>query len=404
MTFMDYLKGKPIAVLGGGAIAKAVAGDCALAGNNVRICDLMPFAEKSLFRVKENGIRIYGIQLNLFGFERSGVGRMDMVTTDIAQAVKGAGIVIIAIPSEGHKTFFKKLIPFLEDGMVVHIIPDNYGSLVLRKMMREAGCSKKILLGGWASPPFDARVDAPGGVIMPSIKLGYRAIHLVGAAFPYSDQEAFAESTKYIGAFDSVNTGEGVKNGDTILGVCLSNTNPLLHTVGLLMGVGVLENFTTMLGQKMEDFSIYSHAFCPSIAKVQYAFYLEQAAIAKAIGIKITHYEKEQFFSRESIIGLKYMGPNFKIPYDAVNHIGWGTGPTSVSSRYLTEDIPVGCRIMHQLGKKYQVPTPVIDSMITLASVVLEKDFHEGGYTLEDLGIENMSVDELHEYLNNAAL
>lgn len=401
---MANLNEKLIAVLGGGAIGKAIAGDCALSGNQVRICDISPFAETSLFRVKENGIRVYGEQLNLFGFERSGIGKVEMVTTSIKEAVKGASIIIIATPTAAHKVFFKELIPVLENGMIIHFIPDNYGSLTFRKALREAGCNKDVIVGGWAGPPFDARVDVKGGVSMPSVKLGYRAINLKGSAHPYSDQELFIESTKYIGAFDSVNHGEGTIDGDTILGTCLSITNPLLHTVGLLMGVGVLENFSSVLGQKIEDFSIYSHTFCPSISKVQYAFYNEQVNIANAIGVEITKYEKEQFFSRESIIGLKYMGPNFKIPFDAINHVGWGTGPTSVNSRYLTEDIPVGCRIMHLLGEKYSVKTPVIDSMITLASAVLDKNYFQDGYSLEDIGIAHMTLEELQVYLRKGKL
>ncbi|NLN48408.1 MAG: NAD(P)-binding domain-containing protein [Clostridiales bacterium] len=396
---MTDLKEKTIAVLGGGAIGKAIAGDCALSGNKVRICDIKPFAETSLFRVKENGIKIHGEQLSLFGFERSGIGKMEMVTTNIKEAVEGAEIVIIATPSAAHDVFFKELIPELEDDMVIHFIPDNYGSLKLRKAMRDTECNKHVIIGGWAGPPFDARVDIEGGITMPSVKLGYRAINLKGSALPYSDQEAFVKSTDFIGAFDSVNLGEGIVDGDTILGTCLSITNPLLHTVGLLMGVGVLENFTTILGQKIEDFSIYSHAFCPSISKVQYAFYTEQLKIANAMGLEITKYEKEQFFSRESIIGLKYMGPDFKIPFESINYVGWGTGPTSINSRYLTEDIPVGCRILHLLGKNYGVKTPIINSMITLASAVLEKDYFEEGYSLEDIGIADMSNNELQNYL-----
>ena len=48
MGKMDYLKDKPIAVLGAGAVGKAQASDCALAGAKVRICDLEPFAKKTL--------------------------------------------------------------------------------------------------------------------------------------------------------------------------------------------------------------------------------------------------------------------------------------------------------------------------------------------------------------------
>ena len=69
---MEYLKDKPIAVLGGGAVAKAIAGDCALGGAKVRICDMMPFAAKTLRNIERVGIKFYGDQENLYGFERSG--------------------------------------------------------------------------------------------------------------------------------------------------------------------------------------------------------------------------------------------------------------------------------------------------------------------------------------------
>lgn len=390
---------KRIAVLGGGAIAKAIAGDCALAGNHVRICDLMPFAQKTLFRILENGIKVHGTQINLMGFERSGVGRVEMVTTDVAEAVKGADIIIVATSVAGHKPFFEELIPNIEDGMVIHIIPDNFGALILRKMMRNTGCKKNVIIGGWAGPPFDSRVDVLGGITMPSVKLGYRATLARGAALPFSDQEDFIQSTRYIGAFDSIHAGDGVQETDTILDVCLSNVNPLIHTVGLLMGASVLENFTTMLGQKIEDFSIYSHAFCPTISKVQYAFYCEQRAIAEAIGVNMAQYDKEQFFSRESVVSTKYMGPDFRIPFDQVNPIAWGTGPTSVNSRYLTEDIPVGTRVFHLLGERCGIKTPVMDSMMTLASVVIGKDYYQEGFGLDTIDVADLNNEELLRYV-----
>lgn len=401
MKDLSYLKDRPIAVLGGGAIAKTIAADCRLAGNTVRICDIKPYSERSLYRVRENGIRIGGEQLSLYGYRRSGTAHPDLVTECVEEAVRGAGIVIIGVPSVGHETFFRELIPHLEDGMMIHIIPDNYGCLILRRMMREAGCTKQVVIGGWASPPFDARVEIQGGVALPNIKLGYRAFTVKGSALPAADQEVFLESTKYIGAFDSVTQGDGPQAADTVLDTCLSHANPFLHTVGLILGVGVLENFEPILGQKLEDFSIYSHAFCPSISNVQYAFYEETKKIAEAMGVKVNSYRKEQFYSRESVVGLKYMGPDYAIPFNERNHVGWGTGPTSVHSRYLTEDVPVGCHILHLLGRKFGVSTPVIDSMITLASAILETEFYAEGVTLENLGIAHMSKDEILEYVRN---
>lgn len=401
MTDMSYLKDKPVAVLGLGAVGKAAAADCALAGSKVRVCDLPPFAEKTLFGVEKSGIRLHGGQLNLYGFERHGVARMERVTTDVAEAVEGAGIIIIPTPSLAHKAIFERLIPALEDGMVIHIYPDNYGSLLLRKMMREAGCRKKVIIGGWSSAPYGCRVDVKGGVVLPSIRSYYRAITLRGASFPSVDQEDFLESTKYMGCMDCINSGDGVVGGDTVMDTGFSNVNPVLHCPGVILGVGVMENWGRIYGKDKYEFSIYSHAYCHSISQVQYALYQEECRLAEAMGVGIQHFDKKQFFSRENILGCEYMGYEYEIPFDEHDYIQYGTGPFSIENRYITEDIPVGCHLYHDIGRRFEVKTPVIDSMINLASAMLDRDFYQEGYTLDYLGLGDMSKEEMLSYLHH---
>lgn len=405
MGKMGYLMEKSIAVLGAGAVGKAIAADCALAGAKVRICDIPPFAEKTLFNIERKGIDFFGAQESLYGFERSGVARMELVTTHIAEAVKGAGLVIVATCATGHEVFFKELIPALEDGMVIHIFPDNYGTLLLRKMMREAGCSKKVIIGGWSSAPYGCRVDVKGGIVLPRIDVFYRAITLRCATLPSTDQEDFLESTKFIGALDAVTEGDGPVGGNTVLDTGFSNVNPILHCPGSILGVSTMENWGVVFGTfDKKDFSIYSHAYCPSISKVQYSLYLEEVALAAAIGVGIQEFEKKQFFSRKNILGAEFMGPNYEIPFEEQDYFALRTGPHSIYNRYITEDIPVGCRIYHELGKKFGVKTPIIDSMITLASVMTEADYFEQGYTLEYLGIGHLNKEELLDYLHNGKI
>jgi opine dehydrogenase len=394
------LKDKPIAVLGAGAVGKAVASDCSLAGAKVRLCDLPPFAQQTLFGAADRGVTLYGQQLNLYGFERSGQAVFDRVTTDVAEAVEGAGLVILTTPSIGHGPFFEQLVPALEDGMVIHIIPDNYGTLRLRKAMREAGCEKKVVVGGWSSAPYGCRVDVKGGVILPRIRAYYRAITLRGAALPGTDQDVFLASSRLIGAFDAITGGDGVVGGKTVMDIGFSNVNPVLHCPGVILGVGVMENWGVIYGEEKYDFSIYSHAYCPSISRVQYAFYQEQCRLAEAMGVGIQPYEREDFFSRENVLGQEYMGPDYKIPFEEHDYIQYGTGPFTIQNRYITEDIPVGCHVYHELGKKFGVATPIVDALIHLAGVMAEQDFFASGFTLDDLGIGHMTRDQMLCYLD----
>lgn len=106
MTVVEDLKKSPIAVLGAGAVGKAVAADSILAGNQVRLFELPEFAEVTLKSIDKSGILIRGAQNSLYGFERSGRAIVEQVTTDISEAVAGARLVIVAVPSVAHDTFF----------------------------------------------------------------------------------------------------------------------------------------------------------------------------------------------------------------------------------------------------------------------------------------------------------
>src|SRR5690625_6963195 len=101
------------------------------------------------------------------------------------------------------------MIPHLEDGQFIHIFTDNFGTLLLRKLMKELGCTKDIIVGGWSSSPFGTRLETVGGFVFPKCRIGYRAITLRGAAFPMTDSEAFIESANYLGCLDSMTSGDG---------------------------------------------------------------------------------------------------------------------------------------------------------------------------------------------------
>ncbi len=399
----EELKNSPIAVLGGGAVGKTVAADCVLGGNKeVRLFDLEPFASTTLKDVEKTGITLKGLEKNKYGFKRTGTAHFSLVTTDIKEAVQGSKLIIVAIPSVAHDTFFEKLVPVLEDGQIIHIIPDNYGSLKLRKKMRELKSDKRVIIGGWSSAPYGTRVETEGGVMTSECWLVYRALTLRGAALPSTDQEIFLNSSKYLGCFDSITQGDGPTSGNTVLDIGFSNVNPVLHCPGTLLGVGVMENWGVIFGGNDKyTYSIYSHAYCKSIAEVQYAFFLEEVELAEKIGVGIQKYPKKNFLSRTSILGPEYMGDDCIVPFEEQYQTAYGTGPFSIHNRYITEDIPVGCHIYHELGKKYGVKTPVIDSMITLASVMTGQDFFESGLTLDDLGIGHLDEKQLLDYLNN---
>lgn len=406
MSNMEYLKNKPVAVIGAGAVGKTCAADSKLAGQEVRLYDALPFAEKSLAGLQRTGIELDGIQRNLYNFKRSGLAKIDLVTTDIAQAVKGAGHIIVAAPAFGHEPLFKALIPVLEDGQVINIFTDNFGTLLLRKMMREAGCTKKVIVGGWSSAPYGTRIETVGGFMFPHVGVKYRAITLRGAALPTTDSDDFIEASKYLTCMDAVTYGDGAVKGDTVLDIGFSNINPVIHVPATILGVSTMENWGKIFGDfDKSGYSMYAHALCPSICEVQYQFYNEEIKLAEGIGVDLPRYSYESFFQRRSVLAQEYMGldkdgkDNMVLPLDLPTTEA-NTGPNSIHHRYCTEDVPVGCKIYHELGIQYGISTPIIDSMIVLAGSMLKRDYFKEGYSLEYLGIAGMDKATLLDYLN----
>lgn len=405
---LEYLGKKPIAILGAGGVGKPCAADCALAGREVRLWDDPRFAPKTLRNVKEGGLKISGPETNLINFSRHGIAKMDMVSDDLAATVKSAGLIIVATVAVGHKALFEKLIPLLEDGQFVHIIPDNYGTLLLRKMMREANCTTKVVIGGWGTSPYGARVLVKGGVTTTEINIIDRVLTQRGAALPATDNEVFMESAKYFPPFDQVYAADGadpcfgMRNGDTALDVSISNINPVLHVPGVILGVSAMQNFT-LFGKHLQNYSLYAHGFCPAISEVQVDFYSEQKAVAEAAGTQIGPVDTDYFFSRSSIYGPEYMGTGYKVPFSEdyrYKQEPYGDGPFSMDNRYITEDIPIGCYLTKQLGEKFGVKTPMINAMIDLAEVMTRKPLCESvGYTLDFLGIGHMNKEKLNLWL-----
>ena len=95
MGKMRYLEELPVAVLGGGAVGKTIAADIKLAGREVRLFDVEPFAEKSLKDIDKTGILLDGVQRNKYCFERSGRAFPDVVTSDMRKSIRSRADSVI---------------------------------------------------------------------------------------------------------------------------------------------------------------------------------------------------------------------------------------------------------------------------------------------------------------------
>jgi opine dehydrogenase len=67
--------------------------------------------------------------------------------------------------------------------------------------------------------------------------------------------------------------------------------------------------------------------------------------------------------------------------------------PTSVKSRYITEDVPQGLVLLESIANKVGVKVPIASAIIDIAGSALGIDFRKEGRTIEKLNAEDFIKD-----------
>ena len=75
--------------------------------------------------------------------------------------------------------------------------------------------------------------------------------------------------------------------------------------------------------------------------------------------------------------------------------------PPTLNHRYIFEDVPMSLVPIAALGQHCGVSVRGMDAIIRLACIIHGTDYWRRGRTLDKLGIGNLSVTELTDYVNN---
>ncbi len=358
---------KKVAVLGGGNGSHAMAADLVLKGLEVNLCEAPEFKDAFATTLKRQEISLIDAE----GVEKT--ARLALATTDFEKALKGVDYIMMPIPATGHERFFRAIVPYLEDGQTIVAWPGNYASLYFARMLKEEGIKKEITLAECHTLPWGCRREAPARV-----RIFVDAWKLLLAALPAKDTARVVKELK--GYYPVV-------AGSSVLATSLNNLNPIVHPVGTILNAGAVDS-------RKDDFHLYRDGTTKSIARAIKAVFEEVSRVGEAVGVKMLGYPEETFWLKSTI-----MGHYFKTPFDMESASAGISGPASMTSRYVTEDIPYGLVPVAGLAFSYGVDIPIIDATICLASVINQADYYGEGRSLGELGIAGLSREELNEIL-----
>ena len=352
---------KVICIIGAGNGGSAMAGDMALAGHRCRLFEFPEYAANIEPIQAQGGIRVTGVA-------RTGFARVELATTNLAQAVEGADCIMVTTVSLAHERVARELTPHLKGGEVIVLWPGSGGTLVFRKVWEEMGFEKRVYLAESVTFPYCCRrLEGPGTVNIHRVD----GPNMLLAALPATDTPTVLRALE--GTYADV-----VKPARSILEPALYNVNIIVHPVGALLNMGRIE-------YSGGEFYMYKEGLTPSVRKVIYAMDAERSALFKAMGYK--PYTYDQIFADCFNMTVEEFAKTSS------------KGPFSMKDRYVTEDIPMGATLTASLARKAGIPTPTYDCMIHLASIVNDTDYYSVGRNLENLGLSHLTLKQFEAYL-----
>jgi opine dehydrogenase len=359
-------------VIGAGHGGKAMAAHLSLMGFSVTLFNRTP---EHVETIRKRG----GIELESYGGGPRGFGRLALVTSDMGEALSEADVVMVVVPSSAHAEITAAAAPHLRDGQIVLLNPGRTGGVLeTLRVLRDLDCKVDVTVAEAETLIYASRSDGPAQARIFRIK---EAVPLAALPAGRTAGVLKALSSAYPRFID----------GTSVLHTSLNNMGAIFHPALALLNAARIESTGG-------EFQFYIDGVTPSVARILEALDRERVTVAAALGIRGR--------SAMDWLELAYDAKGSDLCEAIHNQEGYYgiKAPPTVNHRYITEDVPMSLVPIAALGQRYGVSVRAADSIIRLASIVHHTDYWRRGRTLDKLGIEQLSVDELQRYVNEGVL
>ncbi len=364
-----------ITVFGAGLDAQIIVADLTLAGFKVNMLTL-PEQNITLenYLKKNKGIYLEGDK-TISG--KSGLATPNMVTVSAKEAMKESDVVIFTQPSSDYEERMKYIAPYIEEGQIINF--NTYGywpSLIVRKYVK-----KNVIL-----------TESPAPIYWPAGEVGhvkplFIRNHVPVAAFPSNkNEQAISILNNVFPQFETA------KN---IIQTNLENINLMVHPPIALLNIGWFDRCEV----KGEKIGFYETGNTPHTALLMELLDEERRAICNAFEVRalpIDEFVKQLYGSKGDNI--------YQVIKNCEAYQNWGKIPANSWIRMCQADMPLSLVPATQLADVASVQVPLTKSIITLTSQLLKTDFWNTGLTLTKLGLSNLTIKEIKEYVTNGSV
>jgi opine dehydrogenase len=358
-----------IAIIGGGNGAFAAAGDLALAGHDVR-----------MWRRDADAVAAHGAAGNhilvkdFAGRHETTVAR---ATTDMAEAVRGAELILCPSPATTQADIGTALAPNLSDGQVVFLTPGTFGSIIFAQAARSCGNNAAVTFAETGTLPWLARKHGSF-----EVAITVRAKRLPTGVFPLVRQDEALAVIRT--AFPRVIE----PCGDALSGA-LMNAGPIIHPPLIVMNAGPLEHF--------ERWDIHKEGTQPAIRRVTDRLDAERIALRMALGYGAPHFPLADHYAKDGEEWMYGRGSHERLTDSG----DWRESIVLTEHRYMREDARLGLSFLISIGELAGTATPLARAFAAICGAICGEDFLSTGRTLKNLGLGHLDRIELQALLKD---
>jgi opine dehydrogenase len=352
-----------IAILGGGHGCYAAAADLSEAGHEVR---LWRRDAQALKAVISTGAIV------LKDADGAREVRIARATADIAEALRGAQLVLIPSPAIAQEDIARAMAPHLVDGQVVFLPPGTFGSFVMARIVRASGNRADIAWAETGTLPYLARKHGDR-----EVNVTIRAVRLPTGVYPArKTAHALAVIRE---AYPSVHGC-----GDALSGA-LMNAGPVIHPPLIVMNAAPLQHF--------DRWDIHNEGTQPAVRAVTDRLDQERVAIREALGYAAPHYPLADHYHNDQWM---YGDAHKKL----VKSGDWREHIDLQTHRYVTEDTELGLAFLASVARWTGTDAPLTQGLLAVVGGFLGRDLRKGPRTLEALGLQTLGRDALQQLLH----
>lgn len=354
-----------IAVIGGGNGAYAAAADLSEKGHQVRLWrrnrnDFQPVLESQSVVLKDyRGEREVGLAL---------------AATDLSAVISGARLLIIPLPATAQESLACDLAPHLQDGQIILLCPGTFGSYLMARRLRDAGCTADVMFAETGTLPYLTRKHGNSTVAITT-----RATRLPTGVFPAEKSEEVTNVLREV--FPATEPLRDALDG------AMMNAGPVIHPPLILLNAGPIEYF--------EHWDIHNEGTQPAIRRVHDALDAERIAVREALGYGPPHFPLADHYSPEGDEWMYGNAAHGKL----VDSSDWREKLNLRDHRYMTEDVACGLALLVSAADWAGVSVPVASGLLAVASAIVGRDLRTTGRTFEGLGLADLTSSEMAQLL-----